>query len=98
MSHDHSHDMPAHDHSAGGTTLAIDPVCHMSVDPATAQHVGEYNGTTYYFCAGGCKKAFLADPQRFLTPPPAIQPTGTGPKLLQMAGHGCAGGDSCGCS
>lgn len=97
MSHEHSHAMPGHDHSASsGTAVAIDPVCHMTVDPATAQHVGEHNGTTYYFCAGGCKKAFLADPERFLTPPPAAQ--STGPKLLQMAGHGCAGGDACGCA
>lgn len=79
-----------------GAAAAIDPVCHMSVDPATATYIGEHDGTTYYFCAGGCKKAFLADPHRFLTPPPAAQPTGL--ELLQMAGHGCAGGDDCGCS
>lgn len=44
---------------------AIDPVCGMSVDPATALSA-EVDGTTYYFCAAGCRKAFLADPQAFL--------------------------------
>ncbi len=29
---------------------AKDPVCGMSVDPATAAATREYNGTTYYFC------------------------------------------------
>ncbi len=44
---------------------AIDPVCGMSVDPATALSA-EVGGTTYYFCAAGCRKAFLADPSAFL--------------------------------
>ncbi len=25
----------------------------------------EYNGKTYYFCCGGCKKKFDADPSKF---------------------------------
>jgi xanthine dehydrogenase accessory factor len=45
---------------------AIDPVCGMSVDIATAHHHTEYEGTTYYFCAAGCLRAFSNDPQSFL--------------------------------
>ncbi|TET13505.1 MAG: YHS domain-containing protein, partial [Dehalococcoidia bacterium] len=26
----------------------------------------EYKGKTYYFCAPGCKKAFDADPEKYL--------------------------------
>lgn len=45
---------------------AIDPVCEMTVDIATARFVTEYQGTTYYFCAAGCQRAFEANPENFL--------------------------------
>ncbi len=43
-----------------------DPVCGMMVEPATAAASHEYEGTTYYFCAVGCKVAFEKDPERYL--------------------------------
>lgn len=43
-----------------------DPVCGMEIDPEAAAGTSEYEGTTYYFCAEGCKKEFDADPQKFL--------------------------------
>ena len=49
------------------TGIAIDPVCHMEVDIATAKYSYEYEGTTYYFCAPGCKVAFSKNPQQYLT-------------------------------
>ena len=54
-----------HHHAAaeGGTT---DPVCGMSVDPATAKHKAEHAGETYYFCSAGCKTKFTADPDKYL--------------------------------
>lgn len=55
----------ASDHDA----FAIDPVCHMEVNTATAQHTSEYRGQTYYFCAPGCKAAFDADPATYLPRP-----------------------------
>ena len=48
------------------TTMAKDPVCGMSVDPATARRTSAYEGQTYYFCSPACKKAFEADPRRYL--------------------------------
>ncbi len=39
---------------------AIDPICGMQVDPASARWTAERNGETYYFCAPACRKAFLA--------------------------------------
>ncbi|MDT7687417.1 MAG: P-type Cu+ transporter [Acidobacteriota bacterium] len=37
---------------------AIDPVCGMEVDPATAAGSSERDGQTYYFCSPGCKRRF----------------------------------------
>ncbi len=48
--------------------MAKEPVCGMDVDEATARHTADYKGTTYYFCAPGCKKAFEAEPDRYLDP------------------------------
>jgi xanthine dehydrogenase accessory factor len=45
---------------------AIDPVCGMTVGVATAHHVTEHAGTTYYFCAAGCKRQFEKNPAAFL--------------------------------
>ena len=43
-----------------------DPVCGMSVDPATAASV-EHEGHTYYLCGKGCAKGFRADSGKYLT-------------------------------
>ncbi len=42
-----------------------DPVCGMTVEVASARHVAEVGGRTYYFCCGGCRERFLAAPERF---------------------------------
>jgi xanthine dehydrogenase accessory factor len=44
---------------------AIDPVCGMSVTIAGAKHTREFDGKTRYFCCGGCKARFEADPHQF---------------------------------
>ena len=46
---------------------AIDPICHMSVDIATAQHMSEYKSQLYYFCSVGCKTIFDEDPVTYIT-------------------------------
>jgi P-type Cu+ transporter len=48
------------------TPGAIDPVCGMMVDPASAKFSTEHDGHTYYFCCGGCLARFKADPERYL--------------------------------
>ena len=48
---------------------AIDPVCGMTVQPATAAGSYEYQGKTYHFCATSCLTKFRADPIYYLTPP-----------------------------
>ena len=48
------------------SALAKDPVCGMSVDPATTKHKAEHAGATYYFCCAGCRGKFVAESARFL--------------------------------
>jgi YHS domain-containing protein len=48
--------------------MAIDPVCGMKVDEKKAPATSEYTGNKYYFCAVGCKKAFDANPEKYLAP------------------------------
>jgi xanthine dehydrogenase accessory factor len=45
---------------------AIDPVCGMTVDVATARYATVHDGRTYYFCSAGCLGRFTADPAAFL--------------------------------
>jgi Cu+-exporting ATPase len=47
---------------------ARDPVCGMTVEIATAHFTSEYDGTTYYFCASGCKRSFDKEPQKYVQP------------------------------
>jgi P-type Cu+ transporter len=54
----------------------IDPVCGMKIDPHTTQYRADYNGHTYYFCAGSCRAKFIADPGKYLgghKPDPVIE-------------------------
>lgn len=48
---------------------AIDPVCGMTVDIASAKYMSEYQGQLYYFCAPGCKLSFDKAPQKYLGVP-----------------------------
>src|SRR5712692_5880978 len=61
---------------------AIDPVCGMTVQPATAAGSYEYQGKTYYFCATSCLTKFRTDPIHYLTPPeqriPRVMPVPPG--------------------
>ncbi len=43
------------------TSETKDPICGMTVDPATALHT-ERDGKTFYFCSEGCQQKFLASP------------------------------------
>jgi len=42
-----------------------DPVCGMSVTTASEHHF-EHAGSDYYFCCGGCRTKFAADPAHYL--------------------------------
>ncbi|MBN9159643.1 MAG: copper-translocating P-type ATPase [Myxococcales bacterium 68-20] len=52
-----------------------DPVCGMSVDPATAKHSFEHAGARFYFCSPRCLEKFRASPDAYLKPKPPKPPT-----------------------
>ena len=56
-----------------------DPVCGMSVDPATSKHRFDHRGETFHFCSAGCRTKFAADPKAYLddSKPKAAVPEGT---------------------
>ena len=45
---------------------AKDLICGMLVDPLTADHSSDYEGITFYFCCGGCKERFEAEPATYV--------------------------------
>ena len=67
--------------------LVKDVVCDMDVDPDTAAAKSEYEGTTYYFCAEGCKVDFDANPQKYLSNggAPAAAPAAEQPSAAPAA-------------
>jgi xanthine dehydrogenase accessory factor len=52
------------------THEAIDPVCGMTVDVASAVYRSTFEDTTYYFCSAGCLSRFEDDPARFVAAVP----------------------------
>lgn len=48
------------------TNSALDPVCGMMVEIATARHRSVLNGQEYYFCCPACKRLFERNPQEYL--------------------------------
>jgi P-type Cu+ transporter len=75
---------PAYAHGADAGTdtpaIAIDPVCGMKVNTATATHRFEHDGHPFFFCSARCREKFIAAPESYLTEtqtPPAPAPKGT---------------------
>ena len=48
----------------------IDPVCAMQVQHGNNNLMFTHKMRTYYFCAGACRRAFEADPDKYLNPTP----------------------------
>ncbi len=74
----HAHDHPGATATNAGTVR--DPVCGMMVDPATTPHHARHDGNDYAFCSDGCRRRFIADPQRYLAAPAGVvkpAPAGT---------------------
>ncbi len=75
--------MDGHDHKTASTccscgskvsvpveAAATDPVCGMTVNPATSKHRLEHGGEIFHFCCAGCRTKFEADPDKYLSPRP----------------------------
>jgi Cu+-exporting ATPase len=70
-------DHSTHSHAAAA---AIDPVCGMTIDPATSPHRHVDAQRTYHFCSAGCRDKFAADPEKYLhgaAPAAEALPAGT---------------------
>jgi Cu+-exporting ATPase len=57
----------AHTNRAAHPVGAVDPVCGMTVDPATRPSL-EHGGRRWFFCCEGCRDSFQADPERYAKP------------------------------
>ncbi|MBN9436112.1 heavy metal translocating P-type ATPase [Bosea sp. (in: a-proteobacteria)] len=95
--HEHGHH---HGHGAPAPDSVKDPVCGMTVDPATAKHSASHAGKTYFFCSEGCHSKFEAKPAAYAegtTPKPAAAPAPEGtiytcpmhPQIRQPAPGSC---------
>jgi P-type Cu+ transporter len=49
---------------------ARDPVCGMSVDPATARHRAQHAGHDHVFCSAKCRERFVAEPAHYVAAAP----------------------------
>ncbi|WP_309601301.1 heavy metal translocating P-type ATPase [Sphingomonas sp.] len=63
---DHAHDSIQR---VAGETAVKDPVCGMTVDPATTPHHVEFEGHEHHFCSAVCLAKFTANPHRYLHGP-----------------------------
>jgi YHS domain-containing protein len=52
--------------STTSNQILIDPVCLMKVAPAKKNLMFIHQMRTYYFCAESCRKAFEANPEKYL--------------------------------
>ncbi len=50
----------------GNSATAVDPVCNMLVEIATARWQHEHEGQVYYFCCPGCRRSFQREPEKYL--------------------------------
>ncbi len=51
--------------------IFLDPVCLMNVHPGKKDLMFTYRMRTYHFCAGACRKAFEANPEKYLEQKPS---------------------------
>ncbi len=78
----HDHQRPLGLNLVDSEPAATDPVCGMTVNPATAAGSVTHDGTTYHFCSKHCVEKFRADPARY-----------TDPKT-EPEGHACCHADA----
>ena len=72
---DHSGHAHHHGHDRGDAGGKVkDPVCGMTVDPATSKHHLTHHGETFHFCSAGCRTKFAADPAKYLAKEKSPEP------------------------
>jgi membrane fusion protein, copper/silver efflux system len=61
--------LPSTPAEAVASRKVVDPSCGMEINTAEAEaagHIAEYKQVKYHFCSDGCKRKFLADPDKFV--------------------------------
>jgi xanthine dehydrogenase accessory factor len=58
-------ELPGASAFAVAATAYVNPVCGITVEPATARHAIAYEGRQFYFCCDGCKLEFERDPAKY---------------------------------
>src|SRR4029453_8277007 len=61
-------------HNSKNRTVVKDPVCGMSVDPASAAGAYSHAGQEYFFCSLHCLERFRTRPETYLNKP-LVQPS-----------------------
>jgi len=46
-------------------SMAMDPVCKMSVGETEAKYTSMHQGRVFYFCSAACKQQFDKEPQKY---------------------------------
>lgn len=101
--HEHSHHEEGHLEqvaAASSRGTAIDPICGMTVDIATAKYKHSFGGSTWYFCSKHCLDKFAAEPERYAkaksepapapsAPPGAIYTCPMHPEIRQPGPGSC---------
>ena len=105
--HHQHHDSEQHDGHEGHSCCAdkpkaantvTDPVCGMTVDPATTPHHADHHGEAFHFCSAGCLTKFTADPEKYLAkdraedppaPPGTIYTCPMHPEIRQVGPGSC---------
>ena len=75
----------APDASALPEAMVIDPLCRMTINPATAAARETFDGKSIYFCSEGCRHRFLADPSAYAETV-AVEATGGSHECCAVAG------------
>ena len=65
VTHGHGH----HGDSEASSLMnkIVDPVCGMTINPATSKYRCDHDGLTFHFCSTRCREKFAADPASYLT-------------------------------
>lgn len=72
----------------------IDPVCHMKVAGDGNVPSYAFQSDTYHFCADACRKAFMANPEKYLKTKPA-KPKGLWGRYLDRLNKATGGKPPC---
>ena len=83
------------------SAAAVDPVCGMKVDTATAKFRAQHDGKEYFFCSAGCLAKFQSSPETILSSlpkpmGPGVVSLGTGPGMASAPVKSAATSDGAG--